>query len=80
MMDLYFCALLHMSILDGHTDFTRGNIKSQKSRIVYSNVYESCATVSTFPIFNAKARCGLSAVTPRKFIRIFISTNNQGHN
>ena len=48
-MDLCFYALLHMSIFDGHTDFTRGNIKSQlgiqrqckdsKVRQLYKNRY-----------------------------------------
>ena len=41
-----------MSILDGYRDFNRKKyIKSEKSAIVYSDVYESRALASILPYF-----------------------------
>ena len=60
MMDLCFYILLYMSILDLYRDFNRKKyIKSEKSAIVYGDVYEPHALASmlptdvplTFPIF-----------------------------
>ena len=50
MMDLRFYILLYMSILDGYRDFNRKKyIKSEKSAIVYDDVYESRALASILP-------------------------------
>ena len=44
MMDLGLCFYLYMSILDGYRHFNRKKyIKSEKSAIVYGDVYESRA-------------------------------------
>ena len=52
MMDLCFYILLYMSILDGYRDFNQKKyIKSEKSAIVYCDVYESHALASILPYF-----------------------------
>ena len=52
MMDLCFYILLYMSILDGYGDFNRKKyIKSEKSAIVYGDVYESRTLASILPYF-----------------------------
>ena len=51
MMDLCFYILLYMSILDGYIDFNRKKyIKSEKSAIVYGDVYERVLLLLSFPI------------------------------
>ena len=53
MIDLCFYILLYMSFVDdGYRDFNRKkHIKSEKSAIVYSDVYESRALASILPYF-----------------------------
>ena len=52
MMDLCCYILLYMSILDGYRDFNRKKyIKSEKSAIVYGDMYESRALASILPYF-----------------------------
>ena len=52
MMDLCFYISLYMSIPDGYGDFNRRKyIKSEKSPIVYGDVYESRAFASILPYF-----------------------------
>ena len=51
-MDLCFYILLHMSILDSYRNFNQKKcIKSEKSAIVYGDVYESRALASILPYF-----------------------------
>ena len=51
-MNLCFYISLYMSILDGYSDFKRRKyIKSEKSAIVYGDVYESRAFASILPYF-----------------------------
>ena len=50
MMYSCFYILLYMSILEGYRDFNRKKyIKSEKSAIVYGDVYESRTLASILP-------------------------------
>ena len=57
MLDLCSYILLYMSILDGYRDFNRKKyINSEKSAIVYGDVYELHALASILPYFKGLLR------------------------